>query len=66
MRRLLDTLDVPELEPVPRDHVLTKTFFIVVETFPGRHANGQTWTEMLPPADPTVAVRCAPATASRR
>jgi hypothetical protein len=38
-----------ELEPVPRDHVLTKTFYLV-ENFPGRHAAGQTWTEALPPA----------------
>jgi hypothetical protein len=49
LRRMLATLDVPELEPVPRDHVLTKTFYIV-DGFVGRYANGQTWTEALPPA----------------
>jgi Domain of unknown function (DUF4159) len=49
LRRMLQTLDIPELEPVPRDHVLTKTFYLL-EDFPGRHANGQTWTEILPPA----------------
>jgi hypothetical protein len=48
LRRTLLTLDVPELEPVPRDHVLTKAFYIL-ETFPGRHATGQTWVEALPP-----------------
>jgi hypothetical protein len=48
LRRMLATLDVPELEPVPRDHVLTKTFYLV-DGFVGRHANGQTWTETLPP-----------------
>ena len=49
LRRMLQTLDIPELEPVPRDHVLTKTFYLL-EDFPGRHATGQTWTEILPPA----------------
>ena len=45
---MLTTLDIPELEPVPRDHVLTKTFYIL-ENFPGRYASSQTWVEALPP-----------------
>lgn len=49
LRRMLATLDVPELEPVPRDHVLTKTFYLL-DRFPGRYATGQTWVEALPPA----------------
>ncbi len=48
LRRMLLTLDIPELEPVPRDHVLTKSFFIL-DAFPGRHATSQTWVEALPP-----------------
>ncbi|HEY8384137.1 MAG TPA: DUF4159 domain-containing protein [Microvirga sp.] len=48
LRTMLATLDIPELEPVPRDHVLTKTFYIL-EGFPGRYATGQTWVEALPP-----------------
>jgi Domain of unknown function (DUF4159)/Aerotolerance regulator N-terminal len=48
LRRMLATLDIPELEAVPRDHVMTKTFYIV-EGFPGRYATGQTWVEALPP-----------------
>ncbi|WP_243371069.1 DUF4159 domain-containing protein [Microvirga solisilvae] len=48
LRRMLATLDIPELEPVPTDHVLTKTFYIL-ENFPGRYATGQTWVEALPP-----------------
>jgi hypothetical protein len=48
LRRMLSSLDIPELEPVPRDHVLTKTFYIL-EGFPGRYATGQTWVEALPP-----------------
>ena len=43
------TLDIPELEPVPRDHVLTKTFYLL-DNFAGRYATGQTWVEALPPA----------------
>jgi hypothetical protein len=48
LRRMLATLDIPELEPIPADHVLTKTFYIL-DTFPGRYATGQTWVEVLPP-----------------
>jgi hypothetical protein len=48
LRRMLTTLDIPELEPVPRDHVLTKTFYIL-DNFLGRYASGQTWVEALPP-----------------
>ena len=29
LRALLEGVDVPELEPVPRDHVLTKTFYLL-------------------------------------
>lgn len=49
LRRMLATLEVPELEPVPADHVLTKAFYLV-DSFPGRYATGQTWVETLPPA----------------
>ena len=49
LRKMLATLEVPELEPVPADHVLTKAFYLV-DTFPGRYASGQTWVEALPPA----------------
>jgi hypothetical protein len=49
LRRMLQTLDIPELEPVPRDHVLTKTFYLL-DAFVGRYATGQTWVEALPPA----------------
>ncbi|MEE1658028.1 DUF4159 domain-containing protein [Microvirga sp. CF3062] len=48
LRRLLAGLDIPEIEPVPVDHVLTKTFYIL-DSFPGRYSTGQTWVEALPP-----------------
>ena len=48
LRTILSALDIPELEPVPRDHVLTKTFYLLKE-FPGRHAGGQLWVEASAP-----------------
>ena len=48
LRELLKSVDVPELEPVPRDHVVTKTFYLL-DGFVGRTAVGQTWIEALPP-----------------
>jgi uncharacterized protein DUF4159/aerotolerance regulator-like protein len=50
LRTILSSLDIPELEPVPRDHVLTKTFYLLKE-FPGRFSTGQLWVEALPAAN---------------
>ncbi len=50
LRNILASLDVPELEPVPREHVLTKTFYLLRD-FPGRFNSGQTWVEALPRGD---------------
>ena len=47
LRKILASLDIPELEPVPRDHVLTKTFYLLRD-FPGRFNSGQLWVEALP------------------
>ena len=47
LRSILASLDVPELEPLPRDHVLNKTFFLLRD-FPGRFTNGQLWVEAQP------------------
>jgi hypothetical protein len=47
LRSILSALDVPELEPLPRDHVLNKTFFLLRD-FPGRFTNGQLWVEAQP------------------
>jgi hypothetical protein len=49
LRELLKGVDIPELEPVPNDHVVTKTFYLL-DNFVGRYATGQTWIEVLPPA----------------
>jgi hypothetical protein len=45
---MLATLDIPELEELPKDHVVTKAFYLLDE-IPGRYATGRTWIEALPP-----------------
>lgn len=58
LRRMLASVDVPPLEPLPADHVLKRTFFIL-ETLPGRHASGETWVEAIPPTPPGETARPA-------
>jgi hypothetical protein len=50
LRAILSSLDIPELEPVRRDHVLTKTFYLLKD-FPGRFSSGQLWVEALAAAN---------------
>jgi len=51
LRTILSSLDIPELEPIPRDHVLTKTFYLLRD-FPGRFNSGQLWVEAMPAENP--------------
>ncbi|MGH6718403.1 MAG: DUF4159 domain-containing protein, partial [Alphaproteobacteria bacterium] len=44
LRRLLAGLSVPPLVPMPVDHVLTRSFYLLDE-FPGRWTGGQVWVE---------------------
>lgn len=44
LRRLLGQLDMPPLEPVSPEHVLTKSFYLMHD-FPGRFTGGQVWVE---------------------
>lgn len=44
LQRLIGNLDIPRLEAVPQDHVLTKSFYLL-RTFPGRWDGGQLWVE---------------------
>jgi len=46
LRNILSGLDIPSLEPVPQDHVLTKTFYLL-QGFPGRWSGGPLWVEQL-------------------
>ncbi len=47
LREMLATVDIPPLEPVPVDHVLTKTYYLI-QDFPGRYTGGPFWVEVLP------------------
>ena len=51
LRDILGNLNVPALEPVPDDHVLTKSFFIM-QDFPGRYAGSPLWVEATAPSEP--------------
>jgi hypothetical protein len=44
LRSLARQLDLPALEPVGPDHVLTRTFYLLQE-FPGRYPGGRLWVE---------------------
>ena len=44
LRRLAQGVKIPPLVPVPPDHVLTKSFYLMHE-FPGRWNSGQVWIE---------------------
>lgn len=48
LQALAAPLDIPPLEPVPEDHVLTRTFYLL-QDFPGRHAGRSVWVEAAPP-----------------
>lgn len=48
LREILFDLDIPPLEPVPQDHVLTKSFYLL-DQFPGRFSGGPLWVEALAP-----------------
>ncbi|PPD42360.1 MAG: LytTR family transcriptional regulator [Methylocystis sp.] len=63
LRELSKGLDIPELEVVPRDHVITKTFYLL-DNFVGRYANGETWVEALPPEPKEQSARPVRATDS--
>ncbi|MCW5715220.1 MAG: DUF4159 domain-containing protein [Bauldia sp.] len=44
LQDMLATLDLPALEPVPEEHVLTRSFYLL-SAFPGRLTGGPLWTE---------------------
>jgi hypothetical protein len=50
LTRLIGQLDVPLLEPVPEDHVLTKSFYLMRD-FPGRWDGGTLWVEAEPESE---------------
>ncbi|KMW58217.1 putative membrane protein [Candidatus Rhodobacter oscarellae] len=48
LQQLARPLDIPALEPLPEDHVLTRTFYLL-QDFPGRHNSRDVWVEAAPP-----------------
>jgi hypothetical protein len=44
LRRLIGGLNIPPLEPIPKDHVLARSFYLI-ESFPGRYDTGALWVE---------------------
>ncbi|MGJ3233137.1 MAG: DUF4159 domain-containing protein [Oceanicaulis sp.] len=45
--RILDAVDPPPLQPIPDDHVLGRTFYLL-DDFPGRYPGGDVWVEAAP------------------
>lgn len=48
LQAIARTLDIPPLEPIPQDHVLTRAFYLL-QDFPGRYASRDVWVEAAPP-----------------
>jgi hypothetical protein len=57
LQRLAAPLDIPPLAPIPADHVLTRSFYLLKD-FPGRYQGNPVWAE-APPAG-AEAVQGAP------
>ncbi len=53
LREILDGMNVPPLEPVPSDHVLTKSFFLLKD-FVGHYAGSPLWVEQSQDSDVRV------------
>ncbi len=53
LQRIASGLDIPPLEPIPADHVLTRSFYLL-QDFPGRHSQSTLWVEAAP-ADAALA-----------
>ncbi|MEM7295222.1 MAG: DUF4159 domain-containing protein [Pseudomonadota bacterium] len=47
LQELAAPLDIPRLERIPGDHVLTRAFYLL-QDFPGRHASADVWVEAAP------------------
>ncbi|KIQ68404.1 DUF4159 domain-containing protein [Wenxinia marina] len=53
LQALARPLDIPPIEPLPEDHVLTRTFYLL-QAFPGRFNSRDIWVESAP-ADAALA-----------
>ena len=48
LQLIASALDIPPLEPIAGDHVLTRSFYLL-QDFPGRFNAGAPWVESAPP-----------------
>jgi Domain of unknown function (DUF4159)/Aerotolerance regulator N-terminal len=48
LQRIAAGLDIPAIEPIPADHVITRTFYLL-QDFPGRFQGAGAWVEAAPP-----------------
>jgi hypothetical protein len=48
LQRIAAGLDIPAIEPIPADHVLTRSFYLL-QDFPGRFQGAGAWVEAAPP-----------------
>ena len=48
LQAIARSLDIPPLEPIPSDHVLTRTFYLL-QDFPGRTDSRDVWVEASAP-----------------
>lgn len=53
LQGLAAPLDIPPLAPIPADHVITRSFYLLRD-FPGRYQGREVWAE-APPADAQAA-----------
>ena len=44
LRQVASSLDIPPIIPIPEDHVLGRTFYLL-ENFPGHYSDGTLWVE---------------------
>jgi hypothetical protein len=59
LRNLLRQLDIPPLDPLPKDHVINRTFYLTQDA-PGRYPDGQVWVQAAvnnAPSDPALPFR---------
>ncbi|MCC6864341.1 MAG: DUF4159 domain-containing protein [Rhodobacteraceae bacterium] len=48
LQKIAAGLDIPALEPLPQDHVLTRSFYLL-QDFPGRYSGATLWVEAASP-----------------
>ncbi|MAJ04052.1 MAG: LytTR family transcriptional regulator [Marinovum sp.] len=49
LQKITYGIDIPALEPMPQDHVLTRAFYLL-QDFPGRYTQPDIWLEAAPQA----------------